>query len=161
MGNVVKIGIADMHIVSAPDSVMTIGLGSCVGIAIWDKSRKLGGLIHIMLPDSNAVKSNTNKLKFADSGIVALINEMEQKGCRRASLIAKIAGGAQMFTFQNKSDLLGVGLRNVDAVRSTLKDLGIPILAEDVGENFGRTVEFYPENGVYCVRAVGKPDKML
>lgn len=161
MGNTVKIGIADMSIVASGDSVMTIGLGSCVGIAIRDTITKTGGLIHIMLPDSTAVKSNTNKLKFADTGIVELVKALELKGCKRSNLVAKIAGGAQMFSFQNKSDLLGVGARNVEAVKAALKSLGIRIISEDVGENYGRTVEFFPETGEYYIRAVGKPEKVI
>lgn len=161
MGNVVKIGIADMSIVSAGDSVMTIGLGSCVGVAIRDTVTKVGGLIHIMLPDSTSVKSNTNKYKFADTGVAELVKQLELKGCKRERLEAKIAGGAQMFAFQNKTDLLSVGVKNVEAVKATLRSLGIKLISEDVGENYGRTVEYFPANGDYFVRAVGKPEKKI
>ena len=76
-------------------------------------------------------------------------------------MVAKIAGGAQMFAFQNKSDLVRVGDRNVESSKATLKKLGIPILAEDTGENYGRTVIFYPETGDFVIRAVGKAERTI
>lgn len=156
MAEVFKIGIADLRICSAPDAVSTIGLGSCVGIAIWDSMLKTGGLIHIMLPDSTQIKSNSNLAKFADTGVKELVRMLEQAGCRKNRMEAKIAGGAQMFSFQNKSELTAVGVRNVEAVKVVLNELQIPLKAEDTGGNYGRTVVFYPENGVYEIRAAGK-----
>ena len=87
--------------------------------------------------------------------------KMEKAGARRNMMVAKIAGGAQMFAFQNKTDLVRVGDRNVEASKKALKTLGIPILAEDTGENFGRTVIFYPETGDYVIRAVGKAERTI
>lgn len=155
MAESIKIGIADMNTIAPPDKIMTIGLGSCIGIAIRDVLTKRGGLIHIMLPDSTTVKSNTNLLKFADTGIPELVKKLEMEGCQRSRMEAKIAGGAQMFAFQNKSELLGIGTRNIEASKATLKKLGIPIKAEDCGANYGRTVTFDPSSGEYEVRAVG------
>ena len=86
---------------------------------------------------------------------------MELEGAKRARMVAKIAGGAQMFAFQNKTDLVRVGDRNVEASKKALKTLGIPILAEDTGENFCRTVIFYPETGDYVIRAVGKAERTI
>lgn len=161
MANSVKVGIADMNVVSPPETIATIGLGSCVGIAIRDTSLKIGGLVHIMLPDSTQIKSNHNIAKFADTGIPELVRMLEAKGCKKSNMEAKIAGGAQMFTFQNKSELLGIGQRNVEMTKATLKKLGIPIKAEDCGDNYGRTVEYDPATGNYEVRAVGKPAKII
>lgn len=161
MADSIKIGIADMNIVSPPDTICTIGLGSCVGIAIRDKSLKIGGLIHIMLPDSGSIKSNSNILKFADSGIPELVKQLEAKGCTRSRMEAKIAGGAQMFSFQNKSELLGIGARNIEASKAALKNLGIPLISEDCGANYGRTVTYNPATGEYEVRAVGREVKII
>lgn len=157
----IKVGIADMNICRAPDSITTIGLGSCVGIVIRDPLLKIGGMIHIMLPDSTVIKSNANVSKFADTGIPELVRQLEAQGCVRRRMEAKIAGGAQMFAFQNKSELLGVGERNIAASKKVLAQLGIPLLSEDTGENYGRTVTFYPENGVYEIKAVGKETKKI
>ncbi len=156
MPNSIKIGIADMSIVKAPDTVITIGLGSCVGIAIRDPVLKIGGLIHVMLPDSTLVKSSPVIAKFADTGIPELVRQMELMGCKRSRMEAKIAGGAQMFSFQNKSELLGIGDRNVECSKIALRKLGIPIKSSDTGSNYGRTVEFHPDTGAYEIKAVGK-----
>ncbi len=161
MAETIKVGIADMNVVLPPDAIMTIGLGSCVGIAIRDKTSKIGGLVHIMLPSSLEVKSNANIAKFADTGIPELVKRLEAKGAVRSRMVAKIAGGARMFAFQSKSELSAVGERNVEATKKVLADLRIPIIAEDTGENYGRTVTFFPETGDYEIKAVGKPLKMI
>ena len=91
----IKVGMADFNICKAPDAITTLGLGSCVGIALYDQNRKIAGLAHIMLPDSQAVKNNTNIAKFADTGIDACIDMMVKHGASRTGLTAKIAGGAR------------------------------------------------------------------
>lgn len=161
MSEIIKVGMADLKVCKSPDGITTLGLGSCVGIAIRDPITKVGGLAHVMLPDSSAIRQNNNIYKFADTGIVELVRLMELEGAKKARMVAKIAGGAQMFAFQNKTDLVRVGDRNVEASKKALKELGIPILAEDTGENFGRTVIFYPETGDYVIRAVGKPERTI
>lgn len=161
MSECIKVGMADLKICLSPDSITTLGLGSCVGIAIRDPMTKVGGLAHVMLPDSTAIKNNTNIYKFADTGIEELVRQMEKAGAKRSRMVAKIAGGAQMFSFQNKSDLVRVGDRNVEASKKKLKELSIPILAEDTGNSYGRTVIFYPETGDYVIRAVGKEERKI
>jgi chemotaxis protein CheD len=161
MSEIVKVGMADLKVVKSPDGVTTLGLGSCVGIAIRDKLTKVGGLAHVMLPDSLAIKNNNNIYKFADTGIEELVRQMELNGAKRSRMVAKIAGGAQMFAFQNNSELVRVGDRNVEASKKKLKELGIPILAEDTGNSYGRTVIFYPETGDYVIRAVGKEERVI
>ncbi|MCR5310331.1 MAG: chemotaxis protein CheD [Lachnospiraceae bacterium] len=161
MSELIKVGMADLKLCISPDSVTTLGLGSCVGVAIRDPQTKVGGLAHVMLPDSTAIRNNINIYKFADTGITELVRIMEEAGAKRSRMVAKIAGGAQMFAFQNKNDLVRVGDRNVEASIKKLKELKIPILAQDTGENYGRTVIFYPENGDFVIRAVGKPEKVI
>lgn len=156
MGETIKVGMADLKLCKSPDSVTTLGLGSCVGIAIRDPITKIGGLAHIMLPDSTKIQPNNNIPKFADTGTKELVRQIVAAGGNKSRLVAKIAGGAQMFSFQNKSDLVAVGTKNVEAVKKVLKELKIPIIAEDTGKNYGRTVIFYPETGDYVIKAVGK-----
>lgn len=156
MSEVIKVGMADLKVCVSPDTITTLGLGSCVGIAIRDPLTGIGGLAHVMLPDSKQIKDNSNIPKFADTGIEELVRCIVKAGGARNRLVAKIAGGAQMFAFQNKSNLVRVGERNVEASKAKLKELGIPILAEDTGENYGRTVIFSPETGEFLIRAVGK-----
>ncbi len=161
MSNMIKVGMADLKLCKAPDAITTLGLGSCVGIAIRDPITKIGGLAHIMLPDSTQFKGVVNIPKFADTGAKELVKIIVAAGGNRARLVAKIAGGAQMFAFSSNNELTGVGQRNVDAVKKVLAELKIPILASDTGLNFGRTVEFYPETGDYIIKAVGKGVKTI
>ncbi len=161
MGTMIKVGMADLKTCKAPDAITTLGLGSCVGIAIRDPATKVGGLAHIMLPDSKAINGVSHVPKFADTGIAELVKQVVAAGAGRTRLVAKIAGGAQMFSFQNQSELMSVGARNVEAVVRILKEMKIPILAQDTGESFGRTVEFFPETGDFVIKAVGKPVKTI
>ncbi len=161
MSQIIKVGMADLNICVSPDGITTLGLGSCVGIAVRDPVTKIGGLAHIMLPDSKEIKNNSNVPKFADTGIEELIKQVVAKGANKSRLVAKIAGGAQMFAFNSGNATMRVGERNVAATIKKLKELNIPILAQDTGDSYGRTVIFYPENGDFVIRAVGKPEKTI
>lgn len=161
MSQIIKVGMADLNICVSPDGITTLGLGSCVGIAVRDPVTKIGGLAHIMLPDSTEIKNNSNIPKFADTGIEELIKQIVAKGASRTRLVAKIAGGAQMFAFQTNNNNMRVGDRNVQATLKKLKAMNIPVLAQDTGDSYGRTVIFYPENGDFVIRAVGKPEKII
>lgn len=163
MSEIIKVGMADLKTCVSPNGVTTLGLGSCVGIAIRDTTTKIGGLAHVMLPDSTAIRNGyLNIAKFADTGIVELVKQMEKLGAKRNHMVAKIAGGATMFSFQGGNSSMGqVGQRNVEATKAVLKELKIPILAEDTGENYGRTVIFYPETGEFHIRAVGRNDSII
>ena len=162
MSEIIKVGMADWKICSGQDGFTTLVLVSCVGIAIRDPGTGIGGLAHIMLPDSTEIRNNSNRPKFADTGIADMVDAMVKEGANRNKLVAKIAGGAQMFAFgSSKSDMIRVGERNVLASKKKLSEMNIPLLAEDTGETYGRTVVFYPENGNFLIRAVGKPEKMI
>lgn len=152
----VKVGIADLNLVVHPEKIMTIGLGSCIGIALYDKSLKVAGLAHIMLPDSTQFKNVTQPLKFADLAIPILIEKMLKKGCKKRELVAKIAGGASMFNFSDKSMVSDIGKRNAEAVKKALSKQGIPILAENTGGNKGRTMILDSEDGKVLLKIVGE-----
>ena len=162
MNEIIKVGMADLKTCVSPNGVTTLGLGSCVGIAIRDPITKIGGLAHIMLPDSKAIRNGQQNIaKFADTGIEELVMQMEKLGAKRSRMVAKIAGGATMFAFQGSSGVGQVGVRNVEATKEKLKELKIPILAEDTGANYGRTVVFFPETGEFHIRAVGKSETII
>lgn len=161
MSELIKVGMADLKVCVSPDSITTLGLGSCVGIALRDPVTKIGGLAHIMLPDSTQIRNNSNIPKFADTGIEELVRQITVKGGNPSRLVAKIAGGAQMFAFSGRNDLVRVGERNVEATKRKLEELHIPILAEDTGLNYGRTVVFFPENGNFLIKAVGKEEVII
>jgi len=161
MSKIIKVGMADLNICKSPDGITTLGLGSCVGVALRDPVTKIGGLLHAMLPDSTVIKNNTCVEKFVDSGLDELVKRMVRAGANKARLEAKLAGGAQMFAFQRNSDLVKVGGRNAEAARKKLRAMHIRLLAEDTGLNYGRTVIYYPETGIYVIKAVGKPEKSI
>lgn len=161
MGEIIRVGMADMKTCKVPDIITTLGLGSCVGVVLFDSELKVAGMIHIMLPDSTKIVNNSNIYKFADTGITALYRELVTLGAKKEHLKAKIAGGAQMFSFQSTNDLLRIGDRNVEATKEQLALLGIPLLSEDTGESHGRTIEFHTESGELVVKSVGKTIKIL
>lgn len=152
----IKVGIADLNLVMPPGKIMTIGLGSCVGISLYDNNLKIAGLAHIMLPDSTQFKNVLQPLKFADLAVPILIKKMEEKGCKRRNLVAKIAGGASMFNFSDKSMVSDIGKRNAESVKLALKKESIPIIAEDTGGNKGRTMIVDSEDGMVMLRIVGQ-----
>lgn len=154
---IIKVGIADMNIVKAPDLIRTTGLGSCVGVVLYDQTREIAGMAHIMLPDSSLSRAEPlNMAKFANTAIKELLNTLVKTGARPAGIKAKIAGGAQMFQFAGSSDMMRIGPRNVEAVLQELKELRIPVIAQDVGGNSGRTIEFDPKTGLLQIRTVNK-----
>ena len=152
----IKVGIADLNTVSYPDKIMTIGLGSCVGIAVFDKVKLIGGLSHIMLPDSTQFKEVKNPYKFADLAIPILIEKMEKLGCQKRNLVVKIAGGASMFNFSDKSMISDIGKRNGEAVAKTLKELQLQVLASHLGGNKGRTMVLDSKTGKVIIKIVGQ-----
>lgn len=161
MGNVVKVGMADLKIAKAPDSLITLGLGSCIGLTFYDPAIKLGGMVHYMLPDSTKLKNNQNIAKFGDTGIRELYRLMIQNGASPRRMVAKIAGGAKMFEVSGQSEMGNVGLRNAEEAKLMLKELRIPLIASDTGLNYGRTVELNCENGDFYIKAVGKVTKTI
>ena len=155
------VGMADLNTCKAPGILTTLGLGSCVGIALYDAVHKIAGLAHIMLPDSTQMQNNSNIAKFADTATVRLINDMIRLGARKELLKAKIAGGAQMFAFNSTNESMRIGDRNVEATLKILKSSNIPLLAKDVGLNYGRTVELYAEDGRFMIKTIGHGNKAL
>ena len=162
MSEIIKVGMADWKVCSGQDGLTTLGLGSCVGIAVRDPVTGVGGLAHIMLPCSTEIRNNENRFKFADTGITDMVDEMVRRGAVKSRLVAKLAGGAQMFDFGGKNNYaVSVGARNVIASKKKLDELNISLIAEDTGETYGRTVVFYPANGAFIIRAVGRPEKKI
>jgi len=155
MSDEIRVGIADLNVTSSPNKLITVGLGSCIGITIYDKLKKNGGLLHIMLPDSTQFSNITNPLKFADLGVPILLKQILGMGSLKRDIVAKIAGGASMFNFSDKSMIMDIGNRNAIAVKKVLEELNIPLLGEDTGGNKGRTVILETENGSVQIRTVG------
>ncbi len=161
-GTVVRVGIADMDTVREPDKIRTLGLGSCVGIVIYDETKKIAGMAHILLPDSGVTKQNPiNQAKYADTAIPLLVEKLVDMGARRYAMKAKIAGGAEMFKVDNSSELLRIGPRNVEASLEELEKLRIPVIAKDVGGSIGRTIEFDPATSLLKIRKVNREELVI
>lgn len=157
----IKIGMADLNVTRAPNFLTTLGLGSCVGITLYDSVNKIAGLAHIMLPSSKEIKNNQNRAKFADTGIDELIECMIRIGASKNNLTAKIAGGAQMFNFNSDNNMLRIGDRNVIATKSKLKELNIKLISEDTGGNFGRTIILNSTDGSLYIKTIGYGEKTI
>lgn len=160
--SIIKVGIADLNTVKAPDTIKTSGLGSCVGLVLYDLDKQTAGLAHIMLPDSSLAKqTNRNVYKYADTAINILIKKLNAIGARKYALKAKLAGGAQMFEFASTHDLMRIGTKNVQAVQEKLSEYNITPESMDVGGNCGRTIEFDPAAGTLKIHTVYKGESII
>ncbi len=151
--NFITVKIADMKTAVSPDILRTV-LGSCIGICLYDPEKRIGGLSHIMLPSSD--DENPRKEKYADTAIPLLLEKMAKMGAEERRVTAKIVGGATMFKISVESLIGNIGNRNVDMVRRVLKDYRIKIIAEDVGGDYARTIDFYLENGMIKIKSPNK-----
>lgn len=161
MGEIIKVGMADLRIAKAPDILTTLGLGSCIGLTLYDPAAKIGGMVHYMLPDSTKLKNNSNIAKFGDTGIRELLDQIIREGAAQRRLVAKIAGGACMFEISGMSGVGNVGERNTEQAKLMLSGMKIPLIAEDTGLNYGRTVELDCSTGAFTIKAVGKEIKVI
>jgi chemotaxis protein CheD len=153
--NMVKVGMADLQVIGEPGALKTTGLGSCVGLTLYDPRSGVAGMAHVMLPSSEiAREGKMNLAKYADTAIPLMIENMVTLGAEIKRMQAKMAGGAQMFAFSASSDTMRIGPRNVDSCKELLAQYKIPLLAEDTGGNFGRTIEFYSNTGILLIRSV-------
>ncbi|HCI30070.1 MAG TPA: chemoreceptor glutamine deamidase/glutamate methylesterase CheD [Fervidobacterium sp.] len=148
----VIIGIGEWAVEKNPAILVTLGLGSCIGVCIRDPMARIGGMVHVMLPDSGGKPTNTPG-KFADSGISLIIDELIKMGGQRSRLEAKVAGGASMF-----QSAMDIGSRNIEAVLKTLERNGVKLVAKDVGGNKARSIEYDIESGKLMVRKVKTGD---
>ncbi|MDY6795627.1 MAG: chemotaxis protein CheD [Actinomycetota bacterium] len=162
-GNVVNIGVAEYFVTHNPHVLASFGLGSCVGVALYDNRKNIGGMAHIMLPDSTAIAKRGGPGRYADTAIVAMVEEMERLGSRRSDIKAKLAGGACMFHIPgavNPRNVPGpslgmkIGERNIEAAKRMLKELRIPLVAEETGGSYGRTMRFDISDGSVTIRSI-------
>lgn len=152
---IVSVGMADLNVAGPEGIIRTTGLGSCVGLTLYDPVMKIGGLAHVMLPSSAiAREGQLNLAKYADTALPILLNKMKDLGASPQRIIAKMAGGAQMFAFAGAGDSMRIGPRNVESCREGLALMGIPLAAEDTGGNYGRTVELDCATGKFTIRSV-------
>ena len=156
-----KVGMADYKVGTAPSTLISYGLGSCIGLSLYDPTAKVGGLLHYMLPDSKQARPSDTPAKFIDTGFPLMLADVLRLGASKSRLVAKIAGGAQMFAFSNTTSVMRVGERNAQAAKALLAQHGIRLIAEDTGLNYGRTVSIDLNDGTYTVKTVSKGDKTI
>lgn len=152
--NVFTIGIAEYKLAQAPDKIITLGLGSCIGLVLYDPIIKLAGMVHIMLPCASDAITVTNRFKFADTAIIDMIELLTSAGAARGRLKAKMAGGAHMFKTSSSLDIMNVGQRNTAMCKKVLSEQSIKLCGEDTGGSSGRSIEFCCETNVLSVRTV-------
>lgn len=171
MTEIQKVGVAEVKVSENPTILASYGLGSCVAVAIYDPELKIGGLVHVMLPESSGRPTGSaTPGKFADTGIAYLISELIKRGARVKRMRSKIVGGSQMFKLPgsksaesslDKMPRTHIGERNVESVKKSLRDNSIKIVAEETGGDHGRTVKFNPSTGEMEVSTIAHGKKII
>lgn len=161
MADTILVRVAQFAVGGPDVELVTLGLGSCVAIVLHDPIARLGGLAHALLPDPSTARETSNPAKFAETAVPALVAELERHGAERGRLRAKLVGGAAMFANLLQTNGLNMGERNVQAARAALAALAIPVVAEDVGGDYGRSVRFAPRDGRVRVRSVARGEEEL
>lgn len=163
MAETVRVGMADYKICKTPQKITTLGLGSCLGIILYDKSTGVCGMAHVMLPDSTRIPTQQdNRFKFMDTCLLDMYNELTKvQRIPSTKLEAKIAGGAKMFAHRSTNSMLNVGAQNVEAAKKMLSSWNIPIRAEDTGDRYGRTITFDPSTCELHIKTVGVGESVI
>jgi len=161
MNSRIRVGISEFHVARAPAVLVTYGLGSCLGIVLCDRENGVGGLAHTLLPSLRPGIREVRMSKFVDTAIRLMVEEMVLQGALRERIVAVIVGGANMFEPPGGVPANAIGTRNISAARETLQALDLPLRAEDVGGNYGRTVEFDLVSLQVAVRSVRTGDRII
>ena len=152
--NIIEIRMADMQIATTPSRLVTRALGSCLGITLYHPLKKTGAMAHPMLPDIDKARMQSHSYRYVNSVIRKMVEELEKLGSSRNNLIAKLFGGAHMFSFIAADSILNVGEKNIAMARVIFEELAIKISGEEVGGTFGRTIELNLENGKVSVDTI-------
>jgi chemotaxis protein CheD len=150
----IRVKVADYAVADAGTMLVTVGLGSCVAIALYDPQARVGGLAHVLLPSTGMSQDRTNRAKFPSTAVPLLCERMQALGARTGRMRAKIVGGASMFTSLLSATGLQIGERNVVATRAALEHAGIPIVGQEVGGEYGRSVYFDVCDGRVVVKSL-------
>lgn len=156
----ILVRVAD-YAVASEGTISTIGLGSCVAIVLYDGVAHVGALGHVLLPSETMSRDSSNPAKFPSTLVPIMLDEMRVMGARAERIRAKVAGGASMFAGLLPSGGVNIGERNVIAVRSALAAAKIPIVAEDTGADYGRSVYLFVDDGRVEVRSLKKGSRVL
>lgn len=135
--------------------LVTLGLGSCVAIMIYDPGVGIAGMAHVLLPSRRLSQDQDNPAKFPETAVPFLVSQLVAAGAERHRLVAKLAGGASMFAQLMTPGTMQMGERNIAASRAALRAAAIPVVGEAVGGERGRSVRFHPADGRVESRTVG------
>lgn len=162
MTETIRVGISEVKVTEFPNKLRTAGLGSCVGIILYDCKLGIAGMAHAMLPDHTIFKNASLQFpgKYVDTAIQELLKELTLRGCQPCHLKAKLAGGAEMFKFSDQS-MARIGERNVQASKMALEAVQIPLVAEETGGEFGRTIEFDIATSLLHIRTASLGERYL
>lgn len=156
----VRVGVAELAVATGDTKLTTSGLGSCVGVALVDPGSDVAGLAHVMLPELPRDREATDKpAKSARGGVERLFDAVESAGADPERVEAKLAGGSQMFDFSGVGE--AVGRRNVATVREALADVDVPVVGDDVGGDYGRSLELHPASGTLTVQSAHREAREL
>lgn len=155
----VAVGLGEFKISRDPHEVLVAyGLGSCVGVGVYDPITRLAGLLHAVLPQHNT-GAGLLSAKYVDSGLAQLLNELNAAGAGRERLIIRMAGGANMLTVSDLRKTFNIGERNILAANATLSALRLTCRSQEVGGNAGRTLRVYVADGRMTVRVIGAKEQ--
>lgn len=156
MSTNVNVGIGDVKFGTHPMILETRGLGSCVGVTMYDPTKKIGGLAHIMLPNSNPSETitDTTKLRYANYALPFMVGKMILMGCFKENIVGKLVGGASMF--KRNSPTLDIGKKNIEAVRKFFHENSLSIVSQHVEGVVGRSLFFDLNNGKVFIKIYGK-----
>jgi chemotaxis protein CheD len=160
-GTEIRVKVAECAVGRDDQTLITIGLGSCVAIMLYDDAARVGGLAHTLLPDESMARDRSNPAKFAASAVAMVLAKMIRLGADARRVRAKLVGGASMFANLIPAGSIQIGDRNVAAARQALAAHDIPITAEDVGSDHGRSVHFFLDDGRVEVRSLKKGNRVL
>lgn len=162
MDGEISVGMGELEVTSNAGAVLATFVGSCVALCLYDPQAKVGGMAHIMLPDGSKNPSEpASGAKYAEQALENTLNKMAEKGAAPERIMAKIAGGAKIFSHEGSEDMFAIGLRNTESVKKLLQDRGIRIAGEDVGQTYGRWVRLNMQTGQVKVGKRGKEEKVL
>lgn len=153
--------IGEVKVARESGVLFTIGLGSCVAIALYDPEARVGGLAHAMLPKPLRSRQPAPPGRFATTAVPELVERMLEHGAESTRIRARLAGGASMFAALLPEYGLRLGLRNIEAARSALAEAGIPLDGEEVGGEHGRSVFLDTGSGSLLVTSVLQPNVEL
>jgi chemotaxis protein CheD len=154
----VSVGIGQLAISRDPKEILVAyGLGSCIGVSVYDPTTRVAGMVHVLLPASDGKVADAREpARFADTGIDTLMRKITEAGGFPRRLVVKIAGGASVLGPSN-AEKFKIGERNADAVKERLKRHGVSPAALDLGGVKGRTLELHPASGKTFVRTAASP----